>query len=166
MKITPSPALVATITLLAMSSVGITREFGISSSARGFGTRYETQRGGSAYVGPRGAAIETAGGNTAVAGPRGAAYSGENVTAVSGVRGAAYSGPNTTAIATDRVAAVEGSNNAAVAIRPQGLPNGYVRTLPAPCTAVVYGGYSCLYSGGLYYRPVMYAGQTVYVIVP
>lgn len=166
MKITLSPALIATIAVLATSSAGIAREFGVSSSARGFGTRYQTERGGNAYVGPRGAAIETAGGNTAVAGPRGAAYSGENVTAVSGMRGAAYSGPNTTAVATDRVAAVEGPNTTAVAVRPPSLPYGYIRALPGPCTAVVYGGYSCLYSGGLYYRPVMYAGQTVYVIVP
>ncbi len=38
-------------------------------------------------------------------------------------------------------------------------------TLPAGCIRVVPAGYTCRYVGGIYYRPVMYQGSTVYVVV-
>lgn len=38
-------------------------------------------------------------------------------------------------------------------------------TLPAGCIRVVPTGYTCSYVGGIYYRPVMYQGSTVYVVV-
>jgi hypothetical protein len=28
-----------------------------------------------------------------------------------------------------------------------------------------YGGYNCFFVGGIYYRPVIYEGATVYVVV-
>jgi hypothetical protein len=31
--------------------------------------------------------------------------------------------------------------------------------------AVYYGGYHCYYAGGVYYRPIFYQGNTVYIVV-
>jgi hypothetical protein len=45
------------------------------------------------------------------------------------------------------------------------LPAGYVRVVPAGYRTVVYRGYNCRYVGGVYYRPVMYQGSAVYVVV-
>ena len=65
---------------LAALALGITaadaRPYGVSSYSAGRGTVYNTSRGGSAYVGPRGFAAEGANGRTAAAGRYGAAYSG------------------------------------------------------------------------------------------
>src|SRR4051812_11500323 len=112
MNITPSAFLFAAA-FIALTTPGPARDFGVSTSSKGRGTKVETKRGGEAYVGPRGAAVETAGGTKAASGARGAAYSGENVSAAAGRRGAAYSGPN----------------GSAAAVRP--LPAGYIRTVPA-----------------------------------
>lgn len=158
-----SPTCLFAIALLALTTLGTARDFGVSTSSKGRGTKIETERGGTAYVGPRGAAVDTANGTKAASGVRGSAYSGENVKGASGRRGAAYSGPNSSGIETRRVTAVEGPNNSAVAVRP--LPAGYIRTVPAGYRKVAYKGYSCLYVGGIYYRPVIYGGETVYVIV-
>ena len=160
-----SPTCFFAVTLLALTTLGTARDFGVSTSSKGRGTKIETERGGSAYVGPRGAAVDTAGGTKAAAGARGTAYSGDNVKAATGRRGAAYSGPNSSGVTTHRVTAVEGPNNSAVAIRPAPLPAGHIRTVPAGYRKVAYRGYSCLYVGGIYYRPVIYGGETVYVIV-
>jgi len=149
--------LLSALALLALTTLGTARDFGVSTSSKGRGTKVETERGGTAYVGPRGAAVETSRGTKAASGARGAAYSGENVTAAAGRRGAAYSGPNSSGVSGRRVTAVEGPNNSAVAVRPAPLPSGY-RT-------VAYKGYNCLFVGGVYYRPVIYGGETVYVIV-
>lgn len=46
-----------------------------------------------------------------------------------------------------------------------GRVRGYLRTVPAGYSTVVYGGYSCYFVGGVYYRAVMYQGATVYVVV-
>src|SRR5881394_2858543 len=46
-----------------------------------------------------------------------------------------------------------------------GLPAGYYGTLPGAYRAVAYGGYNCYYSGGVYYRPAFYQGNTVYIVV-
>ena len=45
------------------------------------------------------------------------------------------------------------------------LPRGYIRTVPAGYTVVRYRGYNCRFYGGVYYRPVLYQGTTVYVTV-
>jgi hypothetical protein len=45
------------------------------------------------------------------------------------------------------------------------LPAGYVRVVPAGYRTVMYGGYNCRYVGGVYYRPVMYQGTSVWVVV-
>jgi hypothetical protein len=45
------------------------------------------------------------------------------------------------------------------------LPNGYYRTVPVGYTTVVYGGYTCRYVAGVYYRAATYQGQTVWVVV-
>lgn len=151
------------VALLALTSLATARDFGVSTSSKGRGTKIETERGGTAYVGPRGAAVETSRGTKAASGVRGSAYSGENVKAAEGRRGAAYSGPNSSGVDTRRVTTVEGPNNSAVAVRP--LPAGYIRTVPTGYSKVAYKGYNCLYVGGIYYRPVIYGGETVYVVV-
>jgi hypothetical protein len=45
------------------------------------------------------------------------------------------------------------------------LPHGYYAAVPAGYVTRTYMGYSCRYVGGVYYRPVMYQGATVWVIV-
>lgn len=45
------------------------------------------------------------------------------------------------------------------------LPAGYVRVVPAGYRTVVYRGYNCRFVGGVYYRPVMYQGTSVWVVV-
>jgi len=44
----------------------------------------------------------------------------------------------------------------------------YIRLCACPLVfaVVLYGGYNCYYVDGVYYRPVFYGGQTVYVVVP
>jgi hypothetical protein len=42
----------------------------------------------------------------------------------------------------------------------------YIPALPAGNRAAAYGGYNCFVAGGVYYRPIIYNGKTVYVIVP
>lgn len=148
-------ALLAGAALLLATTIAEARSYGVSTSSYGRGTKVETQRGGTAYVGPRGVAGETAGGSKYAAGRRGAAYSGPNSAgAVSRYGGAAvttggavYTRPATTTV----VAAT--------------LPAGYIRVVPAGYRMVVYGGYNCYFVGGVYYRPVMYQGATVYVVV-
>jgi hypothetical protein len=120
---------------------------------------------------------------TAVATPRGVAWSGENSSgavtrrggavttdngaAVAGQRGVAVAGENGSVVAGRRGVAVAGNSGAAVAgaVYPRPLPAGYVRYVPNGSRAVVYGGYSCFFVGGVYYRPVFYGGETVYVVV-
>ena len=46
-----------------------------------------------------------------------------------------------------------------------GLPAGYYGAIPGAYRAAVYGGYNCYYSGGVYYRPAFYQGNTVYMVV-
>ena len=46
-----------------------------------------------------------------------------------------------------------------------GLPAGYYGAIPGAYRAAVYGGYNCYYSGGVYYRPAFYQGNTVYIVV-
>lgn len=85
---------------------------------------------------------------------------------VAGPRGAAVVGPDRAAAVTRRGVAVAGPNGAAVVRRPVApLPRGYVSVVPAGYRTVVYRGYNCRFVGGVYYRPVMYQGTTVYVIV-
>ena len=166
-KLNTSSALLAGAAFVFTAVCADARDFGVSTSSAGRGTKVETKRGGEAYVGPRGAAVETAGGTKAAAGARGAAYSGDNVKAASGRRGSAavtesgdvYAQRNPVAVATRPVAA-----STAVVAAP--LPAGYIRTVPAGYRMVMRGGYNCYYVGGVYYRAVMYGGSTVYVVVP
>lgn len=150
-----SRALLAGAALLLTATIADARSYGVSSSSAGRGTKYTTERGGTAYVGPRGVAGETAGGSKYAAGQRGAAYSGPNSAgAVSRYGGAAVTtgGAVYTRPATTTVVATT-------------LPAGYIRVVPTGYTTVVYRGYSCRYVGGIYYRAVMYQGATVYVVV-
>lgn len=147
-----SRALLAGAALIITAALAEARDYGISSSSYGRGTKYTTERGGTAYVGPRGVAGETAGGSK---------YA-------SGRRGAAYSGPNSAGVATRYGGAAVTSGGAVVATRrvyPATLPAGYVRVVPAGYRMVVYRGYNCYFVGGIYYRPVIYGGTTVYVVV-
>ena len=49
---------------------------------------------------------------------------------------------------------------------PAALPAGYHRTVAAGYTTVVRAGVTCRYVGGVYYKPVTYQGETVWVVVP
>lgn len=150
-RLLTSRALFAAAAMLLTATLADARSYGVSTSSAGRGTKVTTSRGGEAYVGPRGVAAQGAGGTTAVAGRRGAAVAGPNGgAAAAGRYGAAAVGPN---------------GGVAVAARPVPLPGGYIRTVPVGYTTVVYGGYSCRYVGGIYYRPVIYQGATVYVVV-
>ena len=111
--------------------------------------------------------------------------SGPNRTVVSGRRGVAVSGPNGSAAARRPVArpvvvaprpvvvaprpVVVAPRPVVVAPRPvvvaPVLPRGYVSVVPAGYRTVVYRGYNCRFVGGVYYRPVLYQGATVYVTV-
>src|SRR5262245_32019211 len=68
-----SRAVLAGAALLMTFSSSEAREFGVSASSYGRGTKYTTSRGGEAYVGPRGAVGETAGGRYGAATDRGVA---------------------------------------------------------------------------------------------
>ena len=152
-----SRALLAGAALILTASIAEAgRSYGgVSSSSAGRGTKYTTERGGTAYVGPRGVAVEGSQGNKAAAGRYGGATAVTNSgdvyrrgggVAAAPVYPARYPAANTTVVATT-------------------LPAGYIRVVPTGYTTVVYGGYTCCYVGGIYYRPVMYQGSTVYVVV-
>ena len=56
----------------------------------------------------------------------------------------------------------------AVAVRGvavAGVAAAYYSSIPPGYRAAYYGGYNCYYAGGIYYRPVIYGGETVYVVV-
>lgn len=148
-------SLLASVVGLALISTAGAREFGVSTSSYGRGTKVETERGGTAYVGPRGVAAEGAGGKKYAAGRRGAAYSGEHSAGATTRYGSA--------VVTDSGAAYARRYPAAPVAAP--LPAGYIRTVPTGYTRVVYRGYNCYHVGGVYYRPVIYGGTTVYVVV-
>jgi hypothetical protein len=133
-------ALLACAALILTVSHAAARAYGVSASRAGRGTVYHGSGGGSAYVGPRGAVAQ---------GPNG------NVAAANRYGGAVVAGPNGAVART-------GYGGAAV-VAP--LPVGYVRTVPYGYRTVYYGGYNCMFVGGVYYRPVMYQGTTVYVVV-
>ena len=78
-------------------------------------------------------------------------------------RGAVAVGGGGAVVATRGAVAVAGPNGVAVVARP--LAGTYIRTIPVGYRTVVYGGYSCYYVGGIYYRPEFYEGTTVYVVV-
>ena len=155
-----SRVLLAGAALLLTVTLSEARSYGVSSSSAGRGTKYTTERGGTAYVGPRGVAAEGANGNKAAANRYG---------------GAAYSGPNSagavnryggaTAVTNSGDVYRRGGGVAAAPVHPAAFPAGYIRTVPVGYTTVVYGGYSCRYVAGVYYRPVIYQGSTVYVVV-
>ncbi len=77
-----------------------------------------------------------------------------------GPRGAAVAGPNGVAVARRGYGGYGGHGGYATT-----MPRGYVRVVPGGYRVVHYGGYNCRYVGGVYYRPVVYGGDTVYVIV-
>lgn len=146
---------------MATAPIAQARDYGVTRTSAGRGTKYTTERGGTAYVGPRGVAAQGADGRTAVAGARGAAYAGPNAAGVTTRRGGAVVTDNgavygratsTTVVASRTVVAVP-------------LPAGYIRVVPSGYTRVVYRGYNCYFVGGVYYRAVFYGGSTVYVVV-
>jgi hypothetical protein len=89
--------------------------------------------------------------------------SGNRGYAVGGPRGGAIVGDDRAVVRTPRGVAATGPNGTAVARRP--LPRGYIHTVPTGYRRVAYGGYNCYFVGGIYYRPVIYQGSTVYVVV-
>lgn len=168
MKLNYSSTLLAGAAFVFTAACVEARDFGVSTSSAGRGTKIETQRGGTAYVGPRGVAAEGAGGNKAAANRYGgAAYSGPNS---AGARNR-YGGATAVTDSGDVYRRGGGVAAAPVRVAPSTtvvtttLPAGYIRTVPAGYTTVVYRGYTCRYVGGVYYRPVMYGGTTVYVVV-
>lgn len=151
-----SHTILAVAALVFTATLAEARDYGISRSSAGRGTKYTTERGGTAYVGPRGVAAEGSQGNRAAANRYGgAAYSGPNSSGVVTRRGGA------TAVTSDGEVYRRAPNTAVVST----LPAGYVRVVPAGYKTVVYRGYNCLYVGGVYYRPIIYQGSTVYVVV-
>ena len=70
-----------------------------------------------------------------------------------------------------RTAVVHGPNRTVVASRTTvvaghgGLPHGYIPVLPGGYRAVVVSGARYYTVGGIYYRPQIYGGRTVYVRV-
>jgi len=70
-------------------------------------------------------------------------------------RTAVVHGPNTTVVAS-RTTVVHGGG---------ALPHGYIAALPGGYHAVVISGARYYTVGGVYYRPQMYGGRTVYVRV-
>jgi hypothetical protein len=125
--------------LLLTASFAEARVYGVSASSAGRGTVYHGSGGGSAYVGPRGAVAQGPNGNVAAANRYGGAVA-------VGPNGAAYRPP---------------------AYRPPAttLPAGYIRVVPSGYRTVYYGGYNCCFVGGIYYRPIMYQGTSVYIVV-
>lgn len=136
--------LLGSVALLLTASFAEARVYGVSASSAGRGTVYHGSGGGSAYVGPRGAVAQGPNGNVAAAGRYGGA-------AAAGPNGAVYRPPATTL----------------PAYRPPAttLPAGYIRVVPSGYRTVYYGGYNCCFVGGIYYRPILYQGATVYVVV-
>src|SRR6476660_2293242 len=70
-------------------------------------------------------------------------------------RTAVVHGPNTTVVAS-RTTVVHGGG---------ALPHGYIAALPGGYRAVVISGTRYYTVGGIYYRPQIYGGRTVYVRV-
>jgi len=141
MKSQMKTSLLTTTLILLAASAGHARDFGISSRSVGRGTVYTNDRGGSAYVGPRGVAAQGADGRSAAVVDRGA-YSNRS--------SAAYYGATGGAVVTAGVAP---------------LPAGYLAAVPAGAPTFVVSGYNCYFINGIYYRPVFYCGATVYVPV-
>ena len=164
-----SRALLAGAALLLTATLADARDYGVSSSSAGRGTKYETERGGTAYVGPRGVAAEGAKGNKAAAGRYGgAAYSGPTRAGAVNRYGGATAVTNDGDVYRRGGGAVPATRPVAVsstAVVAAPLPAGYIRVVPAGYRMVVYGGYNCYFVGGVYYRAVMYQGTTVYVVV-
>jgi hypothetical protein len=70
-------------------------------------------------------------------------------------RTAVVHGPNTTVVASRTTVVTHGA----------ALPHGYIAVLPGGYHAVVVSGARYYTVGGIYYRPQMYGGRTVYVRV-
>ena len=70
-------------------------------------------------------------------------------------RTAVVHGPNTTVVASRTTVVSHGA----------ALPHGYIAVLPGGYHAVVVSGTRYYTVGGIYYRPQMYGGRTVYVRV-
>jgi hypothetical protein len=91
---------------------------------------------------------------------------------VSGYRGGAVVGHDRAVVATRRGFVATGPNATVVGRRPIApvrvvapIRGAYIRTIPAGYSRMYYGGYNCFFVGGIYYRPVIYEGATVYVVV-
>jgi hypothetical protein len=164
MKTIHRSALAAALCLVGFAPANA-RDFGVSTSSYGRGTKVTTERGGTAYVGPRGVAAESAGGYRAASGVRGAAYSGPNSSGVA-VRGGGAAVATGGQVYARPAAVAPVAPVARVAPAAVPYPAGYVRVLPGGAATVAYRGYSCFYVGGIYYRPVIYQGSTIYVVVP
>lgn len=85
-------------------------------------------------------------------------------------RTAVVHGPNRTVVASSRTTvagrtAVVRGPNATVVARGGGLPHGYIAALPGGYRSVVVSGARYYTVGGVYYRPQIYGGRTVYVRV-
>ena len=70
-------------------------------------------------------------------------------------RTAVVRGPNTTVVASKTTVVAGGA----------ALPHGYIAALPSGYHAVIVSGARYYTVGGVYYRPQIYGGRTVYVRV-
>ena len=137
----------ATAAVLLAATIAHARDYGVSSRSAGRGTVYSDNRGGSAYVGPRGVAVQGADGRSAAATDRGAAVVSDNRAAYARGYGTAYS--SGTVVTTGAVAAP--------------LPAGYITGIPPNAPTFNISGTTCYFINGIYYHAVFYAGSTVYV---
>ncbi len=163
MKTTMKTFLFSTVLLLAASTAHA-RDYGVSSRSAGRGTVYTDNRGGSAYVGPRGVAAQGADGRDAAFTDRGAAFAGPNGAAVSGRYGTAVTGDNGTAYARGYgTAAYAGGAVVTTAPVVAPLPAGYIMAIPPGAPTFNISGTTCYFINGIYYHAVFYGGSTVYV---
>lgn len=161
----PIRALLAGAAMLLTATIADARCYGVSSSSAGRGTTYTTSRGGTAYVGPHGAAAQGANGRTAAATQNGAAYVGPNGAAATTRYGGSAAVTSYGAVYRPPATTLPAPVYRPPVVVTAPLPSGYIRVVPTGYTTVYYGGYNCSYVGGIYYRPVMYQGATVYVVV-
>jgi hypothetical protein len=134
--------------LILASCAAHARDYGVSGRSAGRGAVYSDNRGGSAYVGPRGVAVQGADGRTAVATDRGAAIYGDNrAVYATGYGAATYAG---SAVVTTGTTAAP-------------LPAGYITDIPPNAPTFIISGTTCYFINGIYYHAVFYAGSTVYV---
>jgi len=94
---------------------------------------------------------------TVVKGPNGNVAAASKTTVVAG--------GGTASKSTVVVAGGATASKTTVVVAGGALPHGYIAVLPGGYRAVTISGVRYYSGGGIYYRPQMYQGRTVYVVV-